>query len=136
MKLGFVTAILPDLSFEEVLSVAAQQGYDCVEVMCWPKGKAERRYAGITHIDVDRFTKKNADEVHALLKKYGISISALGYYPNPLSPKAAEAKVYTEHLKKLIKAASLLGVNKINTFAGRDWKKSVDDIWSQFLKTW
>ncbi len=136
MKLGFVTAILPDLSFEEVLSVAAEQGYDCIEVMCWPKGKAERRYARVTHIDVDKFTKKDAEQVHVLLKKYGISISALGYYPNPLSPKAAEAKVYTEHLKKLIKASALLGVHKINTFAGRDWKKSVDDNWSQFLKTW
>ncbi len=136
MKLGFVTAILPDLSFEEVLQVAQKEGYDCVEVMCWPKGKAERRYAGVTHIDVSKFTKKDAEQVHVLLKKYGISISALGYYPNPLTPKAAEAKVYTEHLKKLIKAAALLGINQINTFVGRDWKKSVDANWPQFLKTW
>jgi len=136
MKLGFVTAILPDLSFEEVLNVAQKEGYDCVEVMCWPKGKAERRYAGVTHIDVSTFTKKDAENVHLLLKKYGITISALGYYPNPLTSKAAEAKVYTEHLKKLIKAAALLGVNQINTFVGRDWKKSVDANWPQFLKTW
>ena len=136
MKLGFVTAILPDLSFEEVLSVAAEKDYDCVEVMCWPKGKAERRYAGVTHIDIDKFTKKDAEQIHMLLKKYGISISALGYYPNPLTPKVAEAKVHTEHLKKLIKAAALLGVNKINTFIGRDWTKSVDDNWPKFLETW
>ncbi len=136
MKLGFVTAILPELSFEEVLVVAAQEGYDCVEVMCWPKGKAERRYAGVTHIDIDKFTKKEAEQVQTLLKKYGVSISALGYYPNPLTPKASEAKVHTEHLKKLIKASTLLGVNRINTFVGRDWKKSVDDNWPQFLMTW
>jgi sugar phosphate isomerase/epimerase len=136
MKLGFVTAILPDLSFEEVLSVAVEKGYDCVEVMCWPKGKAERRYAGVTHIDIDKFTKKDAEQVEILLKKYGITISALGYYPNPLTPKVAEAKIYTQHLKKLIKAAALLGVNKINTFIGRDWSKSVNDNWPKFLKTW
>ncbi|MCF6297902.1 MAG: TIM barrel protein, partial [Flavobacteriaceae bacterium] len=129
MKLGFVSAILPNLSLEEVLAVAAKESYDCIEVMCWPKGKSKRRYAGITHIDIDKFTKKDADQIQILLKKYGISISALGYYPNPLTPKIAEAKVHTEHLKKLIKASALLGVNKINTFIGRDWKKSVDENW-------
>ena len=63
MQLGFVTAILPELSFEEVLATAADIGYDCVEVMCWPVGKATRRYAGITHIDVADFDDKAAAEV-------------------------------------------------------------------------
>ena len=45
MHLGFVSAILPELGLEEVLQVAADSGIDCVEVMCWPKGPAERRYA-------------------------------------------------------------------------------------------
>ena len=52
MQLGFVSAILPDLSLAEVLRFAAETGYDCVEVMCWPVSKAERRYAGVTHVDV------------------------------------------------------------------------------------
>ena len=52
MKLGFVSAILPDLALEEVLAFANAEGFDCVELMCWPKGKAERRYAGVTHVDV------------------------------------------------------------------------------------
>ena len=56
MKLGFVSAILPDLTLSEVAAFAATSGYDCVELMCWPKGKAERRYAGVTHIDVVGFT--------------------------------------------------------------------------------
>ena len=89
MKLGFVTAILPEFSFEEVLQTAADIGYDCVEVMCWPVGKAERRYAGVTHIDVSDFAKADADAVHALCEKYGVSISALGYYPNALDPTVA-----------------------------------------------
>ena len=52
LKLGFVSAILADQTLTEVLEFATESGFDCVELMCWPKGKAERRYAGVTHIDV------------------------------------------------------------------------------------
>ena len=62
MNLGFVSAILPDLSLEEVLDFAAAEGFDCVELMCWPKGKAERRYAGVTHIDVTDLDKDDEEE--------------------------------------------------------------------------
>ena len=85
MQLGFVSAILPDLSLEEVLQFAADTGYDCVEVMCWPKGKAERRYAGVTHIDVDQLNAREVKRIQELLLKYGVQISGLGYSPNPLS---------------------------------------------------
>lgn len=136
MKLGFVTAILPDKNLKDILLFAAETGYDCVEVMCWPKGKSTRRYAGVTHIDVDNFSKKEADEIKVLIQNTGVSISALGYYPNPLTPKANEAKVYVDHIKKVIKASLLLGINQMNTFIGRDWRLSVDDNWPKFLKTW
>lgn len=63
LTLGFVSAILPDLNLEEVLAFAASNGFSCVELMCWPIGKAERRYAGITHIDVVGFTKDDAARV-------------------------------------------------------------------------
>src|SRR4051794_33339233 len=106
LKLGFVTAILPDRSFEEVVGFAAREKFDCIEVMCWPPGKAERRYAGITHIDVVGFTKGDAARINDLVAEADITISGLGYYPNPLSADLAEAKVYTEHIKKVIKAAS------------------------------
>ncbi len=136
MKLGFVSAILPELSLEEVLNRAADIGYDCVEVMCWPVGKASRRYAGVTHIDVTSFTAKDAKAVHALVEKTGVEISALGYYPNPLTPDEKEAKVYQDHIKKLIQAADKLDLKNVNTFVGRDWTKSVDDNWSRFKKVW
>jgi len=136
MKLGFVTAILPDLTLEQVAAFAAGNGYACVEVMCWPKGKAERRYAGVTHIDVAGFTKDDAARVHDHLAPTGVAISGLGYYPNPLAPDAAEARVYVEHLRHVIQAAKLLGLNVVNTFIGRDWTKSVDDNWPRFLETW
>ncbi len=136
MQLGFVSAILPELSLEEVLTFAAETGYDCVEVMCWPVGKASRRYAGITHIDVASFTAKDAKAVHALIEKTGVGISALGYYPNPLDPDEKAAKVYQDHIKKLIQAAQKLGLKNVNTFVGRDWTKSVDDNWPRFKKVW
>jgi sugar phosphate isomerase/epimerase len=136
MQLGFVSAILPDLSLEQVLRFAADTGYDCVELMCWPKGKAERRYAGVTHLDVDHFTGADARRVKELITSTGIAISGLGYYPNPLAPDETEAAVYVEHLKKVMQAAAKLGVGVVNTFVGRDWTKSVDDNWPRFRKTW
>jgi len=136
MKLGFVSAILPELSLEEVLFFAADEGFDCVEIMCWPKGRASRRYAGITHIDVGNFKAADAKKINQLCKETGVSISALGYYPNPLTPNVKEARIYVEHIRKMIKAASLLGINRVNSFVGRDWTKNVDDNWSRFLRTW
>lgn len=136
LQLGFVTAILPELSLAEVLEFAARTGYDCVEVMCWPAGKAERRYAGVTHIDLTDFGEQDAREVQDLANSYGVQISGLGYYPNPLCPDAAEAKVYVEHIRKVIRAAHLLGINRMNTFIGRDWRKTVEDNWPRFMQTW
>ncbi len=136
MKLGFVSAILPDLTLEEVFQIAKNEGYDCVEVCCWPKGNAERRYAGITHIDVAGFDGTHAKVVHDLAKKYEIEISALAYYPNPLTPDEDESNAYCEHIMKVIDAASILGVNQMNSFVGRDWTKSVDDNWERFLAKW
>jgi sugar phosphate isomerase/epimerase len=136
MKLGFVSAILPELSLEEVVDFAAAEGFDCVEVMCWPVGKAERRYAGVTHIDVSDLSADDARRINERLAAKGVTISGLGYYPNPLAPDEAEAQVYVDHIKKVIQAAAMLGVNQMNTFIGRDWTRSVEDNWPRFLEVW
>lgn len=136
MKLGFNSAIVPDLSLEEVLDFASAEGFECVELMCWPAGKAERRYAGVTHIDVGAFSKSEAERIRGMLAQRKVSISALGYYPNPLTADVAEADRYIAHLKKVIEASALLGVNQINTFVGRDPSKSVDANWPRFLEVW
>lgn len=136
MKLGFVSAILPDLNLDQVLAFAAAERFACVEVMCWPAGRAERKFAGITHIDVTSFTRAHADEVNALSARHGVSLSGLGYYPNPLDPNPEVARTAVNHLKKVIRAAALLGLKNVNTFTGRDWTRSVDDNWPRFLKTW
>jgi sugar phosphate isomerase/epimerase len=134
IKLVFVSAILPELNLDEVAGFASSGGFDCVELMCWPRGKAERRYAGVTHIDVAGFTRDAAARVKEQMR--GVAISGLGYYPNPLTPDRAEAQVYIDHLKQVIQAASLLGVGVVNTFVGRDWTRSVDDNWPRFLEVW
>lgn len=136
MKLGYVTAILPELSLEENMAFAAATGYDCLEVMCWPPGKAERRYAGVTHIDVTTLDKAGIRGIKDLQEKYGVSISALGYYPNPLVADEAEAKVYTDHLLALIDAAAALEINCITTFVGRDKNQTIEAQWPRFLSTW
>ena len=137
MQLGFVSAILPDLSLAEVAQFAGQAGYDCVELMCWPVSKAERRYAGVTHVDVTDFTSAKADDVRCTSwPTPSVPISALGYYPNPLSPERDESELAVAHLRKVIQAAALLGLKTINTFIGRDWTKSVDDNWPRLLETW
>jgi len=136
MKLGFVSAILPELSLKELLRFAAEEGFDCVEVMCWPVGKAERRYAGVTHLDVVGLDGEKANEVQNLIRRTGVEISGLGYYPNVLSPDPAEAATCLEHLKKVIDAAPRVGVRQVNTFVGRDWTKSVDENWPRFLEVW
>lgn len=136
MELGFVTAILPELSLEEVFAFAQENGFECIEVMCWPMGKAERRYAGVTHIDVDGFDAAKAAEINAMSEKYGVKISGLGYYPNPLVADEAERATYIEHIMKVIDASALLGVNVMNTFIGRDHTKSIDENLEMFAKVW
>jgi len=136
MQLGFVSAIVPELSLREVFQIAADLGYDCVEVMCWPQGKAERRYAGVTHIDVENFDETAANEVNALCAEFGISISSLGYYPNALSPDAEESQKAVAHLRKVIAASRTLGLSVVTTFIGRDWTQSVEENWPRFLDVW
>ena len=136
MQLGFFTAILPDLTFEQVLQFAGENRFACVEVACWPAGKAERRFAGVTHLDVADFTPAQADEVRGLCAGHRVGISALGYYPNPLDPDPQVSRRAVEHFKAVILAAEKLRVNQANTFVGRDWKLSVDENWPRFLKVW
>lgn len=136
MKLGFASAILPDLSLDEVVEFAADAEFSTVELMCWPVGKAERRYAGVTHIDVAGFTQEDASKVNETVRSAGLTISALGYYPNPLTADHDEAQVYIDHLMQVIRAAELLGLENVNTFIGRDQTKSVDDNWPRFMEVW
>lgn len=136
LDLGFVSAILPDNSLEEVIIFAADHGFSCVEVMCWPRGKAERRYAGVTHLDIDQLTELRIREIKSLLFQTGITFSGLGYYPNPLDPDPAVGNVHFDHLKKMITVARQLAVPVVNTFIGRDPSKTMEYNLDLFAERW
>jgi sugar phosphate isomerase/epimerase len=134
VQLGFVSAILGDLSLEKTFQIAADEGFACVELMCWPPGKADRRYAGVTHLDVTQ----GADfaRIRELVHKTGVAVSGLGYYPNPLHPDPEHRRRVIDHLHKVISAAPRVGVRIVNTFVGRDPKKSIPENWPLFQEIW
>jgi sugar phosphate isomerase/epimerase len=136
MQLGFVSAITPELSLAQVFDLARETGYDCVEVLCWPVGKADRRYAGVTHLDVTSFGDAELDAVRGLVAEKQVGISALGYYPNPLTPDAAQRAGASAHLLKVIEASARLGLPVINTFIGRDPARMIEDQWEDLKTVW
>jgi sugar phosphate isomerase/epimerase len=136
MQLGFVSAILADMKLDEVLKFAADEGFACVELMCWPPGGADRRYAGVTHVDVTRLDAEQAGKIRELVKQQGVAISGLGYYPNPLHADEDHRRQVIDHLKKVITAAPLLGVNIVNTFIGRNPALSIPGNWPLLEKIW
>jgi sugar phosphate isomerase/epimerase len=136
LDLGFVSAILAEKSFDEVVEFASVNKFKCVEMMCWPLGKAERRYAGVTHVNVDELDDLKVAEIKNTLKKNNIYISGLGYYPNPLDADEKQASFYVEHIKKVIRAAALLSIPVVNTFVGRDPQKNVEENLNKFAEVW
>jgi sugar phosphate isomerase/epimerase len=136
MKLGFVSALFGDLGLEEVLSFASEKGFACVELMCWPVGKAERRYAGVTHIDVADLGGDRIASIRGLLKTKGVEISGLGYYPNALDADLEGARRSVEHIRKVITASRDLGVGVMNTFIGRDHTRNVEYNLGKFREVW
>jgi sugar phosphate isomerase/epimerase len=136
IKLGFVSAILGDLSLDEVITFASENGYSCVELMCWPVGKADRRYAGVTHIDAASIDDKEIGRIKTLLRTKNVSISGLGYYPNPLHPDKERSDFFIAHIMKVIDAATRLEVGIVNTFIGADPAKNDDDNFAKFIELW
>jgi sugar phosphate isomerase/epimerase len=137
MKLGFLTAPFPTQPLEEVADWAAANGFDMLEVCCWPRSEgAARRYAGICHIDVDGLSDAHAKEIVDDLAQRGITVSGLGYYPNPLHPDGGHRRQVVDHLKKVITAASLMGVPVVTTFIGADQTKTQMENWDEAKKVW
>jgi sugar phosphate isomerase/epimerase len=136
MQLGFVSAIFGDLPFDDVLAFAAAESFQCVEVMCWPEGGPNRRYGGVRHIGVEDFSQGRADHVREMCARHGVAISALGYYSNPLAADVDEAGHAHAHLRKVIDAARLLGLDIVNTFVGANTSLPLDDNLERFAAVW
>ena len=136
MKLGFVSAILDGWTFEEMIDTAREMGYACVEVACWPCGKAERRYAGVSHINVDELTDEKVAYIKAYCAKKNVEISSLAFYPNTMDGNLEKREAAVAHLKKVICASAKLGVNMVTTFIGRDQTKSVEENLELVKEIW
>lgn len=136
MKLGIMSAAFPNMRLDQLISWAAKNGFQALELACWPPGEKERRYAGVTHIDVTALSPAQAHEIQGMIQENGLEIAALGYYPNPLDPDDTYREHVIEHLKKVICAAELLGVRVVGTFVGRDWKQTVEENFRRFQEIW
>ena len=136
MKLGLLSAILPEQTFEEVIDIAASFHIEAVEVACWPSIGEKRRYAGVTHIRPEELTEARVTEILDYCKAKNVSISSLGYYPNPLSENKELNQLAIDHIYKLIDASKKLGVNMVTTFIGRNQQKSVEESLKDFVAVW
>jgi sugar phosphate isomerase/epimerase len=134
LKLGFVSAILSDFGFEHVINFASTHGFSCVEMMCWPgKSDDNRRYAGVSHLNVETM---DVNYIKHYCKERNVTISGLGYYPNPLDADASKSEFYIEHIKKVIRACNKLDVPVMNTFVGRNQWLNLEDNFRLFEKLW
>ena len=138
IKFGLLTAILDGWTYEEAVDIAAEMGFSCLEVACWPAGKAERRYAGVSHIDAERVLEDDdyAKYVLDVAAAKNIRISSLAFYPNVLDPDQEKSEAAIAHLKALIKASAKLGVNMVTTFIGKDQHKTLEENIELFKQVW
>ena len=137
MKLGLLTAALGGMELDAVAEWAAAERFETLEIACWPKVTGDnRRYAGVTHIDVDALDAAGAAAIHSQLDRLGLEISSLAYYPNNLDPDPAVRAAAHDHLRKVIVAADVLGVKLVGTFIGRDQHRSVTDNLAEVAKVW
>lgn len=141
MKLGFISSILNGSTFEQVIDTAAELGYECVELASWPQGKAERRYSGVSHLNIDLLDDSQVSHIKDYCSTKGVEISALAYYPNTLDTNLKKRFASVEHLKKVIYSSARLGINMVTTFIGRDQTKTVEqnlelvkEIWPPIIK--
>jgi sugar phosphate isomerase/epimerase len=136
MKLGFLTAALPGSTLEQAASWGAESGFQAIEIACWPFEKAARRYAGVSHIDVAALDNAKAREICNMLAGYGLTVSSLAYYPNPLHPDPSHREAVISHLKKVIEAAAMLEVPVVGTFIGKDKDKTVPQNFETYAQVW
>jgi sugar phosphate isomerase/epimerase len=137
MRLGFLTAPLPDTPLMEIADWAAANEFDSLEIACWPRSTGTaRRYAGTSHIDVANLSDAEANDIKSEIESKGLTISGLGFYPNPLHPDETVRRAAIDHIKLVIEACRKMGVPFMNTFMGADPKKNLDQNWEDALGIW
>jgi sugar phosphate isomerase/epimerase len=125
MKLGMLTACLPQLSLADVAAWAARTGYEALEVAVWPSTGGRDFEA--SHLDVTDFGPREVEQTQQLFARHNLTLSAFAYYENNLHPDPARRTEFHNHLRHAIDAASALGVPHVGTFVGRDWTRPVNE---------
>jgi sugar phosphate isomerase/epimerase len=137
MRLGLLTAPFPETPLDEVVAWTAANGFESIEIACWPRASGPtRRYAGTSHIDVADLSVEAGRELAAGIRAAGLEISGLGFYPNPLHPDPAHRESVIGHLRHVITAAERMDVPFVNTFMGGDAALSQDENWERALEIW
>ena len=136
MKLGFLSAIVGFMSFEQVIDTASSLGYRCVELACWPREEARRRYAGGSHLNVAELDDAQIAQIQDYCRAKGVEISSLGYYPNNLDEDLERRRYFHNHLYTVIEASARLGINMVTTFVGRMQTKTIEENFEEFAKVW
>lgn len=116
MKIGFLTACLPNLELEKLISWASKQGFKTLELAAWPV-ESDRDYQA-RQIDAAKFSKDDAKRIKNLFAMHNMEISAMAYYDNNLHPDLTRRNYYINHLKRVIDTASFLEVKLVGTFVG------------------
>ncbi|MFI6517589.1 sugar phosphate isomerase/epimerase family protein [Spirillospora sp. NPDC050679] len=117
MKLGFLTACMPDRPLEEIVAWAAANGFDALEAAAWP-ALGDRPFTA-SHLPLPGMDAAAAGRIGDLLAEHGMEISSLAYYDNNLHPDPAERRAVNRHVRACIDAAAALGAPTVGTFVGR-----------------
>ncbi len=112
MRVGVFTALLAQLSLDDVLKKLKSINIDTVEL-------GTGNYPGDPHCKLSMLdSKTERNEFKQKLADNGVSISALSCHGNPLHPDQARAKHDQEISKKTIRLAEKLGVPVVIDFSG------------------
>jgi sugar phosphate isomerase/epimerase len=137
MRLGLLTAPFPETPLHEVVAWTAGNGFESIEIACWPRSSGPtRRYAGTSHIDVANLSREAGRELAAQIRETGLHMSGLGFYPNPLHPDPTHRETVIGHLRHVITAAESMDVPFVNTFMGGDAALTQDENWERALQIW
>lgn len=112
MRIGVLTALLGNLSLDQVIEKLKSLGITTVEL-------GTGNYPGDPHCKLAMLENKSAlKEFKQKLEDNGVTISALSCHGEPLHPNPAIAKAHQEVNKKTILLAEKLGVPVVVDFSG------------------
>jgi sugar phosphate isomerase/epimerase len=123
MKLGFLTACMPQAELADIAAWASEAGYEALEVAAWRR-VGDRDFTA-SHLDAAGLDQAEAEAVRALFDRHGLVMSSIAYYDNNLHPDPETRRAINDHVVACIEAAALLGCPSVGTFIGRDPGKTV-----------